>query len=95
VTVVFETVSVVVGFVAVVFPLIIQLSTFFFLKTLTPDNAQERGEARDPMGMKLKRKASAKVTRAWSAKAPSEAAGVCLTDSLQWRNPTAPLHAQG
>ena len=46
------------------------------LETLTPDNAQERGEARDPMGMKSKRKASARVTGAGSAKAPSEAAGV-------------------
>jgi len=82
VTVVFETVTVVFGFVAVVLPPFIELSTCF-CKTLTPDNAQERGEARDPMGMKSKRKASARVIGAWSAKAPSETAGVCLTHSPQ------------
>ena len=77
-TVVFETVTVVFGFVTVVFFFLHKLATLMscLLETLTPDNAQERGEARDPMGMKSKRKASARVTGAGSAKAPSEAAGV-------------------
>lgn len=74
-TVVFETVTVVFGFVTVVFFFFTNLLSCL-LETLTPDNAQERGEARDPMGMKSKRKASARVTGAGSAKAPSEAVGV-------------------